>query len=104
MMNSKDAKSVLELGLGHGFTTNIFSSHFDRHVVLEGSPAVIQNFKEKFPECRAKIVETHFEEFDTEEKFDVIVMGFVLEHFFFSSRRRHTSSLRDWSSDVCSSD
>src|SRR5690349_1528239 len=23
---------------------------------------------------------------------------------FFSSRRRHTSSLRDWSSDVCSSD
>src|SRR6267378_5846122 len=27
---------------------------------------------------------------------------FVL--FFFSSRRRHTRSLRDWSSDVCSSD
>src|SRR5690349_22972502 len=29
-------------------------------------------------------------------------MIFVL--FFFSSRRRHTRSLRDWSSDVCSSD
>src|SRR5438067_12821411 len=27
--------------------------------------------------------------------------GFV---FFFSSRRRHTRSKRDWSSDVCSSD
>src|SRR5690349_22721470 len=27
-----------------------------------------------------------------------------LEVFFFSSRRRHTRSLRDWSSDVCSSD
>src|SRR2546421_1762661 len=25
-------------------------------------------------------------------------------HFFFSSRRRHTRSDRDWSSDVCSSD
>src|SRR5438067_1401069 len=24
--------------------------------------------------------------------------------FFFSSRRRHTTSKRDWSSDVCSSD
>src|SRR5699024_11705923 len=24
--------------------------------------------------------------------------------FFFSSRRRHTSSIRDWRSDVCSSD
>src|SRR5204863_5794054 len=29
---------------------------------------------------------------------------YVPPYFFFSSRRRHTSSLRDWSSDVCSSD
>src|SRR5699024_11761972 len=29
----------------------------------------------------------------------------VCSHFFFfSSRRRHTRSKRDWSSDVCSSD
>src|SRR5260221_5296316 len=30
----------------------------------------------------------------------------IVEHgvFFFSSRRRHTRSLCDWSSDVCSSD
>src|SRR5690349_25172113 len=28
----------------------------------------------------------------------------VRTDFFFSSRRRHTRSLRDWSSDVCSSD
>src|SRR5207249_8736496 len=27
-----------------------------------------------------------------------------LYFFFFSSRRRHTRSKRDWSSDVCSSD
>src|SRR5690606_39803498 len=26
------------------------------------------------------------------------------DHFFFSSRRRHTRFSRDWSSDVCSSD
>src|SRR5690349_22741302 len=33
-------------------------------------------------------------------------MLYFLYHdsFFFSSRRRHTRSLRDWSSDVCSSD
>src|SRR5699024_11492478 len=29
---------------------------------------------------------------------------FLLPWFFFSSRRRHTRSKRDWSSDVCSSD
>src|SRR5699024_12573622 len=28
----------------------------------------------------------------------------VVSCFFFSSRRRHTRSKRDWSSDVCSSD
>src|SRR6266849_9568110 len=27
-----------------------------------------------------------------------------MSFFFFSSRRRHTRSTRDWSSDVCSSD
>src|SRR5438105_1835678 len=27
-----------------------------------------------------------------------------IDAFFFSSRRRHTRSTRDWSSDVCSSD
>src|SRR5438132_14078897 len=31
-------------------------------------------------------------------------MFFSLLFFFFSSRRRHTRSLCDWSSDVCSSD
>src|SRR5206468_6800441 len=31
----------------------------------------------------------------------VVIGGFL---FFFSSRRRHTRSDRDWSSDVCSSD
>lgn len=77
---SKGGRSILELGLGHGYTTNIFSSNSDRHVVLEGSPAVIRHFKEKFPGCDAQIVETYFEEFDTQEKFDVIVLGFILEH------------------------
>src|SRR5207247_5880573 len=31
-------------------------------------------------------------------------VGAVFLLFFFSSRRRHTRSTRDWSSDVCSSD
>src|SRR5258706_8459256 len=29
---------------------------------------------------------------------------YVLDPFFFSSRRRHTRLVSDWSSDVCSSD
>src|SRR5207247_4040624 len=34
----------------------------------------------------------------------LILLFFDLCIFFFSSRRRHTRSTRDWSSDVCSSD
>src|SRR5947207_3771609 len=32
------------------------------------------------------------------------ILFFFFHFFFFSSRRRHTRSLCDWSSDVCSSD
>src|SRR5260221_9616655 len=32
------------------------------------------------------------------------VFHLIIFNFFFSSRRRHTRSLCDWSSDVCSSD
>src|SRR5215207_200936 len=33
-----------------------------------------------------------------------VTMRDIKSKFFFSSRRRHTRSTRDWSSDVCSSD
>jgi len=77
---TKNAKSILELGLGHGFTAQIFSRQFKKHVVLEGSPSVIENFRKHFPDCQPEIIETYFENFASSEKFDVIVMGFVLEH------------------------
>src|SRR2546421_5298821 len=34
----------------------------------------------------------------------LVTVGTIVWLFFFSSRRRHTRSDRDWSSDVCSSD
>jgi len=80
LLHSKDAGSILELGLGHGFTTKLFANSFSRHLVLEGSQAVIRNFTEKFPDCPAQIIETCFEKFSTSARFDVIVMGFILEH------------------------
>lgn len=76
----KNARSILELGLGPGITTTIFSKHFKRHVVLDASPAVIERFRLSHPDCSAHIVESYFEDFQSDERFDVIVMGFVLEH------------------------
>src|SRR5207247_7732296 len=39
-----------------------------------------------------------------ESVFQHLSIDHVFFVFFFSSRRRHTRSTRDWSSDVCSSD
>lgn len=80
LKHTQNCKALLELGLGHGYTTSIFSKQFKRHVVLDGSVAIIKNFQAKYPECKAEIIETYFEEFETNEKFDLIVMGFILEH------------------------
>jgi 2-polyprenyl-3-methyl-5-hydroxy-6-metoxy-1,4-benzoquinol methylase len=77
---SEGAISLLELGLGHGITTEIFGRRFKRHVVVDASPAVIENFRQRFPKSAADIVESYFETFDTTERFDVIMLGYVLEH------------------------
>ena len=44
-------KSLLELGIGHGFTPKIFNDACDHHVVIDGSSVVIDQFKEIAPEC-----------------------------------------------------
>src|SRR5262249_56637717 len=36
--------------------------------------------------------------------YSVLELDVALFYFFFSSRRRHTRLVSDWSSDVCSSD
>lgn len=75
-----DAGSALELGIGHGITTDILATHFARHLVVDGSREMIERFRARYPECGAEVVEAYFESFTTEERFDIIVMGFVLEH------------------------
>lgn len=73
-------ESLLELGLGHGFTALNFSKFFKKHLILDGSNEIINNFKKKYPNFKSRIHETYFENFETDEKFDLIVMGFILEH------------------------
>lgn len=73
--------SILELGLGHGLSTKIFSEFTDDYTVIDGSEVVIKQFCEFYPEfSNVKIVNCLFEEYRTNEKFDNIVLGFVLEH------------------------
>ena len=73
-------ESLLELGIGHGYSSMKFSKAFKRHLVLEGSQEIINEFQQRFGSNQMEIVNTYFESFFSEEKFDVIVMGFILEH------------------------
>lgn len=74
------SKNLLELGIGHGYTTNRFSRHFAHHVVIDGSESVIAQFRQQYPDCSTSIVQGYFEDFETDDRFDIVVMGFVLEH------------------------
>ncbi len=76
----KPEASLLELGLGYGYTSNIFSEIAKDHDVIEGSQLVIENFKKNFPDCPVNVIESFFETYETDKKYDLIVMGFILEH------------------------
>jgi hypothetical protein len=79
------AQNILSLGIGHHIVSDCFSNELfhsvKEYVILEGSEAIIKNFviiselKEKI-----SVVHTFFEDYTTEKEFDVIEMGFVLEH------------------------
>lgn len=72
--------SLLELGLGHGFTAELFAKACNRHVIVDGASTVIDQFKQKHIDFTGELVLDYFESYTPEELFDVIVMGFVLEH------------------------
>src|SRR5580700_7638276 len=48
-------RSMLELGLGHGYSSLIFSRHFPVYTVIEGSNAVILQFRESHPDVSVDI-------------------------------------------------
>lgn len=80
VLNLAKGNSLLELGLGHGYSSLKFSEKFKRHVVIEGSEEIITLFNINFGTKKISIIHSYFEEYTAEEKFDVIVMGFILEH------------------------
>lgn len=75
---SNNRDEYLELGIGHGIVLDRLSQAFESLTVLEGSSKLIVEHETRYP--HVKFVETLFEEFETERKFEHIGMGFVLEH------------------------
>ena len=72
--------SLLDLGLGHGYSATEFRNSLKEYTILEGDPEIIQQFNRDHQEHGINIIQTFFEDYESEKKFDVIVMGFILEH------------------------
>jgi SAM-dependent methyltransferase len=83
-ISNEDSK-FLSLGIGHQIVCDgimsLVKSEDNNYTILEGSKSIIENFKrEHKASAQVHLVHTYFENFETEENFDLIEMGFVLEH------------------------
>ncbi|MCX7680007.1 MAG: class I SAM-dependent methyltransferase, partial [Spirochaetes bacterium] len=63
--------NCLELGPAEGVMTEILVDYFEKVTCVEGSKIFCENLKNKFP--NVNVINSLFEEFDTNEKFDAII-------------------------------
>ena len=80
VMRLAKGDSLLELGIGHGYSSVQYAKRFKRYRVIDGSSEIIKRFRRKFDVRSMDIVHAYFERYESIEKFDNISMGFVLEH------------------------
>ncbi len=84
-IRKQQSKSILSLGIGHQVVIDVLSNELnhsvERYDILEGAQAIIDKFQ-KNPDHQDKIdvILTYFEDFQSDKKYDIIEMGFVLEH------------------------
>jgi len=84
-VRAKSYRSVLSLGIGYGILPKALlealGSTLDRYAVVEGSSKIVEAFRAEAAAPRnMDLIHSLFEDFRPAGKFDVIEMGFVLEH------------------------
>ena len=81
----RKVKRVLSLGIGHSTVSSalrrLMPEPIERYLIVEGSSKLAADMRARLlGESPPTIVESYFEEFETSERFDLIEMGFILEH------------------------
>ncbi len=89
-------KTVLNLGLGNGLTSKVLESLAIRQIVVEGSKKIIDSFA--FKSEKTSFIESYFENYSTDEKFDVVLANHVLEHVD-DPIKLMKSKFHDWLND-----
>src|SRR5580704_8860128 len=70
--------TILELGPAEGVMTELLATTGKRLTLVEGSSLFCDSLRQRFPD--ANTINALFEEFQSNELFDNIVLGHVLEH------------------------
>src|SRR5579864_5452259 len=70
--------TILELGPAEGVMTELLASTGKKLTLVEGSSLFCDDLRRRFPQ--ATTINALFEEFRSEEQFDNIILGHVLEH------------------------
>lgn len=71
--------SVLELGPAEGLMTDIlYPQYKNKYTVVDAAPVFVKEIKKKYPKIEGIV--SLFEEYETECKYDNIILGHVLEH------------------------
>lgn len=77
---NKNTTTLLECGIGHGYSSEVFEGCFKNHIVIDADNRLIMKYSMEHPDSKIKFMNCYFEDFEGPEKFDVIVLGFILEH------------------------
>lgn len=80
LLGEVSSRSLLELGLGHGYSAFEFSRYIKDYTILEGDSKIIENFNISHDLNSIDIINAFFEDYVPDRHFDVIVAGFILEH------------------------
>lgn len=70
--------NVLEMGPAEGLMTDILYPRFSDYTVVDGAEKFVNALTEKYPEIKGTV--SLFEEFESAEKYQNIILGHVLEH------------------------
>jgi 2-polyprenyl-3-methyl-5-hydroxy-6-metoxy-1,4-benzoquinol methylase len=74
-------QNVLELGSGDGEMTRLIINHFNEMTVVDGSITMLKECQKRLSEYNNIIyVNSTFEDYVPEGKFDTIIMSHILEH------------------------
>lgn len=86
-IESAGVSSVLSLGIGHAEVAKAIlkplgSDPFLRYAVVDAAPQIIEEFRTSLGQMPPglELVESYFENYQSDARFDLIEAGFILEH------------------------